>query len=249
MVYNFYMNKILYPIFIATLTVVTLLVARQLGLPQIVNTTGKVAEFSVSGEGKLDVVPDIALIDTGVTVNNVLTTEEAQKQMDDVNNKVVAALATLKIDKADIQTSNYSIYPSYSYDNNVNRITGYNGSVTLTIKVRDPKLAAQVISTATGAGANQINGARFTVEDPAKYREQVRTLAIANAKEQAAKLAEQLGIKLGKVTNMVESTSNNSPVPMYARADAMGGGGGSEATIEQGSQTLTSVVTLYFEKK
>ena len=94
---------------------------------------------------------------------------------------VVTALAGLKIDKADIQTSNYSIYPNYSYANNVSAITGYNGSVNLTIKVRDPKLAAQVISTVTNAGATGL--------------------------------------------------------------------GGADATIEQGSQTLTSVVTPYFEKE
>ena len=62
-------------------------------------------------------------------------------------------------------------------------------------------------------------------------------------------MAKSLGIKLGKVTNIIESSPNNIESIKYAAMPVTGGGSGSGGvSIEQGSQTLTSTVTLYFEK-
>jgi len=108
-------------------------------------------------------------------------------------------------------------------------------------------LASKVIETATTAGANQIQGSRFVVDKPELYREEAREKAIKNAKEQAEKMAKNLGIKLGKIVNIIES-SPSQPIAFYGKAYAEGLGGGGPI-LEQGTQTVTSVVTLYFEKK
>ena len=215
----------------------------------IVNTTQS-SELAVVGEGKVEVTPDTAYVDAGITVNKASSVDEAQKKINEINNKIVDALRGIGIEKVDIKTSNYSINPNYNYVNNENKVDGYNGNVTVEIKVRDPQLASKVIETVTAAGANQINGSRFVVGKPELYREEARNAAIKNAKDQATKIAKDLGIKLGKITNIVESSPDGQTiVPMYAKlaADSMGGGGG--PSIEQGSQTITSVVTLYFEKR
>ncbi len=79
-------------------------------------------------------------------------------------------------------------------------------------------------------------------------REQARQKAIENAKEQAQKLASQLGIRLGRVVNIVENTPG-APVPMYMEAKRLDTAMGAPAPeIEPGSQTVTSQVTLYFER-
>lgn len=214
----------------------------------IVNTTQS-SELAVVGEGKVEVTPDTAYIDAGITIDKASSVGEAQKKINEINNKIINALREIGIEKADIKTSNYSINPNYKYENNENRVDGYNGNVTIEIKVRDPQLASKVIETVTTAGANQINGSRFVVNKPELYREEARNAAIKNAKDQALKIAKDLGIKLGKITNIVESSPGQTTLPIYAKlsADSVGGGGG--PTIEQGSQTITSVVTLYFEKK
>ncbi|MBI3379374.1 SIMPL domain-containing protein [Candidatus Gottesmanbacteria bacterium] len=215
----------------------------------ITNTT-KSSELAVVGEGKVDVVPDTVYVELGISVSNVATAEEAQKKIDEVNNKVIDALKNLGVDAKDIQTSNYNINPNYNYlPSNENKITGYNGNATVNVKLKDAKLATQVINEATKAGANQVMGNRFVVDDPAKYREVARNKAIENAKEQAAKLSKELGISLGKIVNIVESNGGND-YPMYARADiAMPKTGGGGPQLEPGTQTVTSTVTLFFEKK
>lgn len=216
--------------------------------PVAVSTSMRSSEFSVIGEGKVDVRPDVATVSVGVTVNNAATVEEAQRQMNEVNNKIVAAMNTLKIPKSDIRTSDYSIYPNYGVSGQ--QITGYNGNVSVQITVHDPAMVSQVIEQATVAGANQINSTQFTVEHPEKYREMAREKAIANAKEQAQKLSKDLGIKLGRIVNLVESSDYGAgPQPYYAADMARGMGGGGGPAVEPGSQTITSVVTLYYEKR
>lgn len=220
-----------------------------IGYPLHVSVSNTTSELAVVGEGRVDVVPDVAYVDVGVTVNNAATVEEARKKIDKINSDLVAAVKKLGISSKEIKTTNYSVYPSYTYENNTNRITGYDGNATVTIKTKKIESTALVIEAATKAGANQINNTRFAVDNPAKYREEARESAIKNAKEQAQKLAGSLGIKLGKVINVVESLNDgSSPVlPMYQKFE--GGGGGSGLSLEAGSETITSTVTLYFEKR
>jgi uncharacterized protein len=221
-----------------------------LSYPVEIANTNKTTELSVVGEGKVDVVPNIAYVDLGISVTNVPTVEEAQKNIDLTNNKIIDSVLKLGIKKADIKTSNYSIFPNTVYDSTQSKTTGYNGNVTVNIKVTNIQLASKVIEEATKAGANQVDGTRFEVESPEKYREEARNKAIANAKEQAQKLAKTLDIKLGKVTNIIEVNDTNGYQPMMQKsAVALLGGGGGGAQLESGTQTVSSVVTLYFEKK
>ncbi len=221
--------------------------AFNISYPISIITSTKSTELAVVGEGKVDVVPDVGYVDLGITVNRANTVEEAQQTIDKTNNAIITAMKGLGIEKGNITTSNYSINPNYRYDNNQNTIDGYNANVTIEIKSKNPQLTSQIIEKGTAAGANQVQGTRFVVDKPEKYREEARSNAIANAKEQAQKLANNLGIKLGKVTNIVES-SPDQPYPIAFKSIPVSGGGGGGPDIEPGSQTITSVVTLYFEK-
>jgi len=217
--------------------------------PLTIVSTSKSTELAVVGEGKVEVSPDTAYVDAGITVDNRTTVKEVQDTINTINNKIINALRDIGIEKADIKTSNYSVYPNYKYENNINTINGYNGNATVEIKVRNTQMVSQVIESVTNSGANQIQGVRFTIDKPEVFREEARNKAIANAKEQAKKMAKNLGIKLGKVVNIVESSANQ-PIPAYKTyAEGIGAGGGGGPIVESGTQTVTSVVTLYFEKK
>lgn len=245
--YNYCMRPISYFSFLI-LIIFTLwfIKAFDISYPLSITTTTKSKELAVVGEGKVDVVPDQAEVSVGIIVSNVRTVDEAQKAINDVNNKIIDAMKNLGIKKKDIKTSSYSISPNYSFESGKNAISGYNGNATLAIKVQNIALFSKVIEEATKSGANEIYGTRFVVDKPERYREEARNKAIENAKEQANKLAKTLGIKLGKVANIVESTPSE---PIALRSLAAEGRGGAGAQIEPGTQTITSIVTLYFEKK
>ncbi|NTU46284.1 SIMPL domain-containing protein [Candidatus Roizmanbacteria bacterium] len=229
----------------------SLIKALNVAYPISITTETKTnSEISVSGVGKVDVVPDTATVDVGISVNNAATVDDAQKKIDTVNNKIIEAMKLLGIEKKDIRTSNYSIYPNYTYSGSDNKITGYNGNVNITITSKNLNLVSKIIEESTKAGANQIQGSRFIVAHPEKYREQARDLAIANAKEQAAKMAKTLGINLGKVSNIIENSGSDSvayPV-MAEKTLNLRANVASSADMEPGTQTVTSNVTLFFEK-
>ena len=220
--------------------------------PLSITSKSASGELSVVGEGKVDITPDIASVDLGIIVNDAKSVEEAQNKINIVNNAIIAGMKSVGIDPKDIKTSNYSISPNYNYNEGGNTITGYNGNVTVTIKVRDTEKLPEVIQVSTKSGANQVMGTNYSVDKPEIYREQAREKAIANAKEQAEKLANQLGIRLGEITNIVESTGGYEPPIYYDRAMTLEKDAGSNIPspdLQPGSQTITSTVTLFFEKR
>lgn len=232
----------------AVAVLITLLIITTLNITLPISVTSRTVsgELSVVGEGKVDVVPDTANIQAGITVDSK-TVKEAEDKINEINNRIVTAVETLGIDKKDIRTSNYSISPNYNFTpDGRSDISGYAGNATLTITVREQELVPQVITAATEAGANQVYNSGFIVDDPSKYREEARNKAIQNAKEQAQKLANELGIKLGRIVNIVESTSQPPEIyPVMRSAPDIGGA----PDLQPGSQTITSVVTLYFERR
>lgn len=221
-----------------------------LSYPLSIVTTNRSSELSVVGEGKVDAVPDIAYIDAGISVANAATVEEAQSTINKINGQIVKAAQALGIKKEDITTSNYSVNPNYTYPNDVQQLSGYSGNVTVSLKVRDTKNVSQILAAVTKAGANQIQNVQFSIDNPDKLREEARNKAIQNAKDQAARLAKTLGIRLGKIVNISESNSSSTQPPFYkGGVGGMGAGVADSAPVEPGSQTVNSTVTLFFERK
>ena len=227
--------------------IVVLLVIKvfDISYPISITTKAVSSELSVVGEGKVEAVPDIAQVSAGIVADGA-TVEAVEQKINEVNNAVVSALTNLGIAEEDIKTASYSISPNYNFETGRNIISGYSGNSTLTIKVKNIKQLPQVITAATAEGANQIYNTQYTIDDPAKYREEARNKAIENAKEQARKLSGELGIKLGKIVNIVESTPGPGRiVPLFSREAGLGGA----PDLQPGSQTITSIVTLYFERR
>ncbi len=247
-------EKLLTPVAVFFLSVIFVIFVKQSNftIPLEITTTNRTTEMAVVGEGKVEAVPDTIHMSAGIIVSTVPTSEEAQKKITEINNKIIDALKKVGIESEDLKTSQYSINPSYNWTNGTNKISGYNGNANIEIKVRKKDLAPKVISEATISGANNVQVLRSSIDKPEKYREEARSKAIANAKEQAEKLARELGISLGKIVNIAES-SPGQVYPVYARGLEMSadkaGGGAPQPDIETGTQTITSTVTLYFEKK
>jgi len=212
--------------------------------------TTKQDQFTVAGEGKVTVVPDMAIVDAGISINRP-TVQAAQDQANTVINAVSEAVKDLGVDEEDIQTSNYSIFPQYDYTaGGSGRITGYQVNINLTLKVRNIDQANQVVDAATTNGANTIGGIRLTVNEDREKEllQQARELAVAEAKSKAESLALAAGISLGRIINIQETGDSVGPiVPLMERAVGMGGG--ADTKLEAGSSDIVSVITLTYETR
>ncbi len=208
--------------------------------------TTKTDTFTVTGEGKSTAIPDIAVVNAGVTAQGA-TVAVVQENINSKTNAIIAAVKKLGIKSEDIQTTNYSVNPTYDYQNTTQRITGYTANNTINIKVRDTARANEVIDGATAAGANQIGGVSFDVSDKTKAENEAREKAIAQAKKKAETAAKAAGFTLGKVINYTEGVGGGMPGPMYAKADAVMNPERSATQIEPGSSEITISVSLSYE--
>ncbi len=232
---------------IVTFTAVWLLLKFGPSIPISSVVSQKQDFFTVTGEGKVTVVPDTAVVDLGITVNRPIV-KAAQTQANAIINKITEELKKLGIADKDIKTSNYSVNPQYNYQQN-NRITGYQVNVSVTITVREIDKVNEVIDAATANGANTVGGIQLTVDEKRQREllQQARELAVKEAKDKANSLASAAGITLGKIINIQEGFSN--PRPVYAK-EMMAVGGGAEPTqIQPGSTDISTSVTLYYETR
>lgn len=216
-------------------------------LPFSVNsvTTAKTDTFNVSAEGVSEAKPDIALVNAGIQAQGN-SVKSAQDQINLSINKVSDAVKKLGVDQKDIKTSNYNINPTYDYQSQTQRITGYSASTNLTIKVRNIDLVNQVIDTATANGANQVGGVSFDVDDKTKAENEARQKAVAAAKKKAEDAAKIAGFKLGRMVNYSESFAPNvRPYPMMAAGAP--GVAKQDTAVEPGSSEITVSVTLSYE--
>jgi uncharacterized protein len=209
-------------------------------------TTTKTDTFSVTGEGKVSVPPDIAIISAGVQAQGA-TVKIAQDLLNKNINAVSSAVKSTGVSEKDIQTSGYNIYPQYDYRTGNQKITGYQASSTLTIKVRAIDSANSVIDAATAAGANQVGGITFDVDDKTAAQNKAREKAVADAKSKAENAAKIAGFTLGKIINYSEDFGGAlRPMPMMAKADVVVGLG-TPTQIETGTNEITVTVTLSYQ--
>ena len=211
-------------------------------------TVEKKNAFDVVGEGKIAVVPDIAEVNLGITIEKE-SINEAQKQANQTINSIEKSLKDLKIDKKDIKTSDYRVYPNYDYRAE-RKITGYTVETNLQIKVRDFEKINKVIDNATDLGANQIRGLNFTVDEEKleEYKNDARKEAVEKAKEKAKNLAYISGVKLGKIINVAEEYEKPFPSrPIGGALKLESAMKNEETKIQPGSTELTITIILSYE--
>ena len=207
--------------------------------------TNKTDAFIVSGEGKVTLIPDVALVSVGVTAQGT-SVSIVQNQLNKNMNAVHAAVKKLGVGAKDIQTSVYNIAPTYDYTRGNQQITGYQANANLSIKVRTIDNASAVIDAATKAGANQIGGLSFDVDDKTKAENEARALAVKDAKSKAEAAAKAAGFSLGRVINYSEG-GNSSPRPIYDKMMAMETAGSAPTEVEPGTSEVAVTVTLSYE--
>jgi uncharacterized protein YggE len=210
--------------------------------------------LSVTAEGKVKAVPDLASIDLGV-LTNASTAAEAQDQSAKKINAIIEFVKKQGVGNDDIATSQFNIYPQQDYREGKSTITGYTANQSINIKVRgidkSTDTLTKILGGVTGAGANQINGVNLTFDDPDNFRGQARERAIAKAQEKAQELARAAGLRLGRVINVSETGSSFGPIP-YAEGLGYGGGGDMRAVapnVQPGNQDIVANMTVVFEVK
>lgn len=231
--------------------------AVQTGSTQIVSPIAPPASgtagrgITVVGVGKASGAPDVANISVGVETR-ADTVQQAVADNKAKMTQLLDALKALGVTEKDIQTSNYSVYterqpvPSPDGKDAVGPTT-YHVNNQVNVTVRDVNTLGDVLDKAVTAGANNIYGISFRVDDTTKLQADARTEAIADAKARAESLAKLAGVTLGEVVSVSEVIG--SSVPMYDTPRAAMGLGGGGAPVQPGELEVSMSVQVTFAIK
>lgn len=117
----------------------------------------------------------------------------------------------------------------------------YRATNTVEVTIRDLDKAGQVLGAAAGAGANQMFGIAFEIEDPAPLEAEARKKAMVDARTRAERLAELGGVKLGPPISISEAGGGMPvPGPMVMRAEV------GQVPIERGELTVIANVQVVY---
>lgn len=183
--------------------------------------------ISVTGVGEVFATPDIATFSFTVEANEI-DASVAQSKSAETMNAVLAYLKETGVDEKDVKTSSYSMNPRYEYPDTPctqwgcpprgePKLTGYQVSQTVTVKVRDTSKAGEIISNVGEKGALNVSGLSFTIDDEEAIKTKAREEAIADAKTKAEVLAKNLGVRIVRMNGYWEDAGS------YPVAYGMGG--------------------------
>ena len=176
----------------------------------MLNATAFAEEYtptiSVSGEGVVEVPPDVATISIGV-VSRDRDATKVQNENSRAATNVINAIASLGIDRKNIRTGNYNFHQIFHTDENRKQIfDGYEVNNTVTVTVTDLSKVGRVIDAALNNGANSIDALNFGIRDREKFQSEALRLAVRDAR----KKAEIAAAELGKIIVSVKNVSINS---------------------------------------
>jgi uncharacterized protein YggE len=190
--------------------------------------------ITVVGEGKVSIQPDIAKANIGVDIVGG-SVSEANGAATSTMEAVMEALKAQGIADKDIQTSGYNIWIERPYGGpEVMGAPGgpgeaiYHVNNTVAVVIRDLESVGEVLNAAIEAGANNIFGVTFSIDDPSELMSEARGLAVQDAEAKAAELASLNQVNVGDVVSISEVIGGGGgvfPSPV-ARAEAGLGGGG-----------------------
>ena len=203
------------------------------------------AVISVSGQGRADVAPDLAVVNIGI-VTTGKTAQLAQAENAKIASDVTAALGQLGIFSKDIQT-HYTMSPVYE-KGDYRKAAGYRASNTVTVTVNDVDKTGQVIDTALSSGATDVNGLSFGLKDAKSVRNTALQMAVQDARSKADAIAAALGVKIVGIQNVKEDGGNFARYEVAnARLAKLDGAAMADTPVNAGTVEVNAEVHIDFQ--
>jgi hypothetical protein len=178
-----------------------------------------VPSLLVNGTAQLEVEPDEAVVRLGVSFQ-APDAAAAQSRVNATAQAILDAVKAKGIAESAIQTSRLDLSPIYDHrnqDGGPPTVTGYQASNVVSVTLSDLAKVGAVIDAAIGAGANQVEGVAFQLDDDTAVKQRALAEAIEDARGKATAMARALGRELGPVLEVQESGAFVSPPPYQAR--------------------------------
>lgn len=176
-----------------------------------IDAAGPVVELSVAEN--VEVAPDVATIGAGVTTEAATATAALQQNSAEMQ-KVIARIKALGVAERDIQTTGINLNARYDYDQQTQRqiFRGYQVSNRVSVILRKIDDTGRVLDALVAAGANDISGPSFSIQNDTAAKDSARARAVERAGAQAQAYARLLGYDGIKVLAISESLQGSGPM-------------------------------------
>lgn len=174
-------------------------------LESFMNGQSLFRSMTLTGQGHVTSIPDIAVIRLGIQLTGSDLTA-VQSQNAQLSQAILDALRRMGI--TDIKTFQYTIDKYYENVNGANVDRGYTVRNIFEIRTEDTSMVGPIIDAAVGAGANAVDLISFEVSNPERYYRQALNLAVMDAIEKAKTISANLGIHVETIP--VDITENSS---------------------------------------
>ncbi len=213
--------------------------------------------MTLTAEGKVNVMPDIAKINFEVSLENEsieeLTNENNQKMQ-----SIIDYLKSLNINEKDIKTVYYNLMPIYeqkcyfdvsSYHRCDNILARYKLNQRIEVIIRDFNIIDELITEVSELGVTNISNLSFEVEDLEKVQNEAKIDAINKITVRAQEISKNTNVKFGRIINiseggyfypMYDARMSLESMPMASKEAA-------KAPIEPGTKDVTSQISITFE--
>jgi len=219
--------------------------------PSLASET-RISTVSVTGTGKVELAPDMAIVSVGV-LREAKTAREALDENNAAMASILKALSEQGIADKDLQTSNFNIQPRYVYPKRTSngeqkppKIVGYVVSNNLEIRIRNLDTVGKILDQLVTLGVNSGGNIRFQNQDTTKALEEARISAVKNALGKATTLVTTAGAKLGRILDISENTSRPRPVPL-AQARSLAVESDAAVPIAGGENSYSVSVNISWE--
>lgn len=204
----------------------------------------------VSGQGEVSAEPDVAYVSIGIETT-ASTANAAQSE----NSKKFADLQSVllnqyEIDKKEIKTTSFQVYPQYQYTDKQNpKVVGYTATHMVQVTYRNLPKLGQLLDDVSKSGVNRVNNIQFSTEKSQDYELQALQKAMDNAKSKAKALAQSAGKELQGIVNITQNGASMPPVIYgdYRSLKAEYSAASGSTPVYGGEVTVSANVTVQFE--
>jgi len=201
------------------------------------------ARITVTGTGTVTGVPNQLVLSMGVQVNGA-TVSSALNQSNAAVRRVTQELKGRGVAAADIQTSDFNIWPNYRGNSPVP--SSYSVSESLTATLSRLGRAGNQIEGAIHAGGNvvTVSNVSLNLTDTGSLLAAARASAVRDARAKATQFAAALGEPLGPVISISPAQTSQSEPEVFNTV--AGSVAAKSVPVSPGSQQVSVKITVIY---
>jgi hypothetical protein len=210
---------------------------------------------SANGQAVIDAVPDMVSVYFSIQTNGS-SAGEAKDRNAEIADEVVTELVKLGLERKQIVTENFNVYPEYSWKEGKQELEGYKATHSIVVEMSSDELddVGEVVDAGVDSGA-LISYINFELSHKLQnqYKTEALKIAAEDAKLKAESTALGLDRKLGSLVSVSSQSFEYYPWPIYRAEMDLGAGMNAEqakvaaTNIQPGEQEIRASVSVVYK--